>query len=172
MSPTKLRLTRSVSLQELEHHYRLEKDPQVKIRLHMLLRVKDGVSGRQVAREHHCAHQTVALWVHRFNAQGFTGLKDRPRPGRPAKATKQQVLRLIARPPTAYGYDLPAWTPRAIRTALEEQYEIKYSLLSIYDVIKRCDLRLITPRPTHYKQRPKQVVAFKKNADPAPAEEP
>jgi len=78
----------------------------------------------------------------------------------------------MARPPPAYGYDLPAWTPRAIRTALEEQYGINYSLISIYDVIKRCDLRLIAPRPQQYKQRPKQVMAFKKNADSAPPEEP
>jgi len=162
MSPAKVRITREVSLEELKQRYRREKDPRVKIRLHMLLRIQDGASARQVAREHHSSHSAVSNWVQRFNEEGFRGLIDRSRQGRPAKITEQELKELLALPPSHYGYDLPAWTPRAIRVVLQEQFGINYSLASIYDVIKRCHFSLITPRSQHYKQDPEKVKAFKK----------
>jgi transposase len=162
MTPGKLRVTRDVSVAELNQRYRHEQNPRVKMRLQMLLRIQDGASARQVAREHHCSHATVARWVHRFNKHGFDGLADQPRSGRPPEVTPEQLEQVLAQPPAHYGYPLPAWTPRAVRVLLDEHFGIKYRLASIYKVLRRCGFALIAPRPRHYRQRPKEVEAFKK----------
>ena len=162
MCAKQLRITRPVSLDELKRRYRHEKDARVKIRIHMVMRAWEGASARQVAREHHISHTTVAPWVRRSNEDGFEGLSDKPRSGAPARITPQRLQKLLAKPPTHYGYQAPAWSPRLVRAFLEERYGVKYQLSSIYRVLKRCDFSLIVPRPRHYKQRPQKLRAFKK----------
>jgi transposase len=49
-----------------------------------------------IATELHCRPLTVRRRLHRFDAQGFEGLGDRPRPGRPRRLTHADDSALIA----------------------------------------------------------------------------
>ena len=150
MCAKKLRITRAVTLEELNPRYRREKNARVKMRIHMVMRVFEGASARQVAQEHHVSHTIVAPWIHRFNELGFEGLADQPRSGAPARLTPSHLQKALAKPPSHYGYQAPAWSLRLVRMFLEEQLGVKYELSSIYRVLKRCDFSLITPRSRHY----------------------
>src|SRR5919197_4075701 len=55
-----------------------------------------GRSTAAVARELRLSGKTVRLWVRRFNAAGLSGLRDRPRAGRPARYAPEQVGAVVA----------------------------------------------------------------------------
>ncbi len=76
-----------------------------------------------IARELRLGGDTVRVWLKRFNAEGRDGLKDRPRAGRPATYTTEQVGEVIALSLTdPRTLDLPfaGWTLDRLRAYLHE----------------------------------------------------
>src|SRR5918993_5825943 len=79
---------------------RRERDGRVGARLLALANALDGMSRDAAARAAGMDRQTLRDWVHRYDAEGVAGLRDRPRPGRPCgldegrqAALKAPVLR-------------------------------------------------------------------------------
>src|SRR3954467_11013560 len=68
---------------ELRALARRERDGRVSARLLALANALDGMSREEAARAAGMDRQTLRDWVHRYNAEGVAGLRDRPRPGRP-----------------------------------------------------------------------------------------
>jgi transposase len=56
----------------------------------------DGERVEAISRTLHCSPQTVRRRLHRFDAEGFEGLGDRPRLGRPRRLTHADESALIA----------------------------------------------------------------------------
>ena len=54
------------------------------LRARIILLCADGVPHRQIKRELRTSVDTVVRWRGRYEQEGLDGLKDRPRPGRPA----------------------------------------------------------------------------------------
>jgi transposase len=73
-----------------------ERDGRVAARLLALANVLDGMSRAAAARAAGMARQMLREWVIRFNAAGVDGLRDQPRPGRPARMTESQQATLKA----------------------------------------------------------------------------
>jgi len=67
---------------------------------------------------------TVLQTIYRFNAEGLKGLVDKPRRGRPAKATDQYVALLkeaVQTSPRDLGYPFSSWTLNRLREYLGRQ---------------------------------------------------
>ena len=67
---------------------------------------------------------TGYLWLHRFNKEGLAGLEEKPRKGRPATDTPEQVARVIATAlakPRTLGLPFAAWTLARLAAYLAEQ---------------------------------------------------
>ena len=76
-----------------------------------------------IARELRLGGDTVRLWLKRFNAAGLDGLKDRPRAGRPATYTPEQVGAVVAASltdPRSLGLPFAGWTLDRLRAYLHE----------------------------------------------------
>ena len=72
----------------LESLVRAHSTPQaLAFRCQVILRTAapDHPSNLQVAQELHCNRHTVGRWRRRYLAQGFSGLQDATRPGRPRR---------------------------------------------------------------------------------------
>ena len=68
----------------------------------IILACLEGKEIQQVAEELGASIPTVRKWRQRFSQQGMKGLRDRPRPGKPAKydsAFRDRVLALLEQPP-------------------------------------------------------------------------
>jgi len=50
----------------------------------------------EIAERVGCRPRTVRSWIHRFNADGLTGLGDRDRPGRPRRLSEDERSRIVA----------------------------------------------------------------------------
>ena len=68
---------------ELRRLARRERDGRVSARLLALANALEGLPREEAARLAGMTGQTLGDWVHRYNAEGVAGLRDRPRAGRP-----------------------------------------------------------------------------------------
>lgn len=74
-------------------------------------------------------------WVKRFNAEGVSGLYNRPKPGRPVTHTEEvrsQVLDLAIQKPRSLGYPFAMWTLERLQTALHEKQGLHLSRSTIW----------------------------------------
>src|SRR3972149_2808434 len=82
-------------------------------RMAALPRLRRGDSPSPIARQLGVSRQAVFVWARQWRRRGETGLRRRPRPGRPtklARARLAQLPRLLAQGAEAYGFSSPIWT--------------------------------------------------------------
>lgn len=63
-------------------------------RLHSVALVLNGLSAREVAHLYGDSPRAVSYWVTRFNDEGFAGLEEEERPGRPSKLNVAQMRKV------------------------------------------------------------------------------
>jgi transposase-like protein len=81
---------------ELRREARRCRDTAASRRMLALALVLEGASREEAARAAGMDRQTLRDWVHRYNAEGLAGLRDRPRSGRKPRLTPEQEAELAA----------------------------------------------------------------------------
>ncbi|HEX2300331.1 MAG TPA: helix-turn-helix domain-containing protein [Pseudonocardiaceae bacterium] len=89
-------------------------------RARMVLLAADGLANAEIARLTGSTRPTVLAWRNRYATGGLSGLRDRPRSGRPAKVDEIQVVAVTladdGRPPAHLG--VPYWSSRLLAREL------------------------------------------------------
>src|SRR6187397_2653704 len=70
------------------------RDAKAARRMLALALVLEGTSREAAARHAGMDRQTLRDWVHRYNAEGLAGLRDRPHPGPMPRLTQEQLTEL------------------------------------------------------------------------------
>src|SRR5919202_349591 len=83
-----------LSAGELRREARRCRDAPASRRMLALALVLEGSSREDAARHAGMDRQTLRDWVHRYNAEGLAGLRDRPRSGRKPRLTAEQEAEL------------------------------------------------------------------------------
>jgi transposase len=144
---------------------RRERDGRVSARLLALANALDGMSREAAARAAGMDRQTLRDWVHRYNAEGIAGLRDRSRPGRPCALDegRQAALKaLILKGPKLERDGCVAWRARDLRALVERRLEVRYSESGIRRLLRGLDLSWQKARPVHPETEPKAQERFKK----------
>src|SRR3954451_18607535 len=81
---------------ELRREARRCRDTAASRRMLALALVLEGASREEAARAAGMDRQTLRDWVHRYNAEGLAGLRNRPRSGRKPRLTPGQEAELAA----------------------------------------------------------------------------
>jgi transposase len=113
-------------------------------RAQILLGLRDGGSPSTLARRLGITRPTVYAWVARFNEAGVSGLQDRPRPGRPATYTPEQVAEVIAASltkPDELGLPFGCWTLDRLQAYLNEHKGIAIKRSRIDEILRNEGLR-------------------------------
>ncbi len=75
---------------KLVNLYKKENDPKVKERLLLVIRVReDGQIPIRVVKEIHRSNHWASDWLKRYDKEGFEGLRDRTKSGRPPEISKE-----------------------------------------------------------------------------------
>jgi transposase len=150
---------------ELRALARRERDGRVSARLLALANALDGMSRDAAARAAGMDRQTLRDWVHRYNAEGVEGLRDRPRPGRPRALDegRQATLKaLVLRGPKLERDGCVAWRVRDLCGLVERRFGVRYSESGIRRVLHGLDLSWQKARPIHPEADPRAQERFKK----------
>jgi len=119
---------------------------------------------------------TVHRVLEAFTVQGLEGLADRPRSGRPPKATERYVVCLkdaVARGPRAFGYAFSSWTLARLREHLGRRCHVVLHPDSLGRLMARHGIVYRRPRhvmghlrdPGEYNEK-KALIAFLKKTRP------
>ncbi len=150
---------------ELRALARRERDGRVSSRLLALANALDGMSRDDAARAAGMDRQTLRDWVHRYNAEGIEGLRDRPRPGRPCALDEGQqaaLKALVLRGPNLERDGCVAWRARDLCALVEERFGVRYGESGMLKLLKGLDLSWQKARPVHPEADPRAQERFKK----------
>jgi transposase len=113
-------------------------------RARLILYNSHGMPVAAIARLLQLDPDRVTCWIRRFNAAGLPGLQDRPRSGRPATYTTEQVSLIIATAlskPTELGLPFASWTLDRLVDYLHDHHRIGIQRSRLDEVLLREGLR-------------------------------
>ena len=135
-------------------------------RLHAMLLIAQGLSCRQTARLLGDAPRTVAYWARRFENEGFAGLVDDERPGRPPRLSSEQLKEVAAalrKDPAEYGLQ-GLWDGKMLSTLIRGQWDISLGVRQCQRLFRQLGFRFRTPRPRIAHADPTKQLEYKKTA--------
>lgn len=137
----------SLSLKSsLVYLYKKEKDPKVKERLLLVIRVKcDRQIPFRVVKELNRSSPWAFYWLKRYDEDGIEGLKDKPKSGRHPELSAEIEYRIK----TILGESNTGWTTKQIEELIIEESGIKYHHTHIYRVVKKWGFKQKVPRKVH-----------------------
>jgi transposase len=123
------------------------------------------MSRDEAARAAGMDRQTLRDWVHRYNAEGVEGLRDRPRSGRPCALDEGRLATrkaLVLRGPELERDGCVAWRARDLCALVERRFGVRYGESGMLRRLKGLDLSWQKARPAHPETDPKAQERFKK----------
>ena len=134
-------------------------------RLHAVLHVLDGASSHAAARLYGDSPRAIEYWVNRLISQGLTGLLDGNHPGRPARLSVKDLVKLrkdISRNPRELGYDQNLWDGLLLSHHLTQKYSVSLSVRQCQRLFHQLGFSLQRPRRKASEADGPQQEAFKK----------
>jgi putative transposase len=128
------------ALPTLDTFVKQTKEARVFRRAQAVREVVKGQRLQTVSDTLHFTYSALRKWVHRFANQGLQGLRDRPRPGRPAKVTcelEQHLNRLVDQDPLEHGSLHSQWSCRELATVFARETGVQLGRESVRGVLKK-----------------------------------
>ena len=152
----------------LQDEIRRSQEARYDHRLHAVLLVAQGLGCIKAASLLGDSPRTVQYWVNRFEKEGFAGLADADRPGRPQKLNEQQLEQIseaVRGSPRDAGISTSIWDGKTLSAYIKQQYDIELGVRQCQRLFRQLGFRLRKPRPLIAKADPLQQEAHKKNFD-------
>ncbi|CAL4866566.1 hypothetical protein MMA231_00809 [Asticcacaulis sp. MM231] len=129
--------------------------------------VLDGYSRREAAALNGMDRQTLADWVHRYNAFGVDGLKSLPAPGRRPALTEAQQAELrevVIQGPDPAIHQVVRWRCVDLRAEVARRFSVEVHENTIGRWLHELGLTRLQPRPVHPQKDPEVEAIFKKTS--------
>jgi transposase len=139
---------------ELRHKARVASDPYQARRLLAIASILEGASRTDAARSAGMERQTLRDWVHRYNAEGVEGLKDRLRAGRKPLLDGEQhseLDRLVETAPAPVKDGVVRWRCADLKAQIKSRFGVEISERSLGRILNARGFRKLSARPRHPK---------------------
>jgi transposase len=110
-------------------------------RFQALALFRKGVPQADIARQFRVSRAAVCQWLKATRKKGMSGLKRKPRPGRPPKLTDRQrrtLLKLLAGGAERAGYTTQLWTAERIQRLVLERFGTRYHVNHVPKLLRQC----------------------------------
>jgi transposase len=154
-----------VEPEELRRLGREQTSGRVASRMFAIANVLDGLSREDAATHAGMERQSLRDWVHRFNAEGVEGLRDRPHKGRPRRmheGIEGAFCERVDKGPDIETDKVVRWRRVDLQEWLKSEHAITYHERSIGKILKRLGYSHVSTRPIHPENDPEAMEAFKK----------
>src|SRR5919199_3211790 len=125
---------------ELRREAKRCRDAAAGRRMLALAPVLEGSSRQEAARHAGMDRQTLRDWVHRYNAEGLAGLRDRRRPGPRPRLTPEQEAELVTaveRGPDPDRDGVVRWRRVDLKALIEARFGVRLHERSVGKVLRR-----------------------------------
>lgn len=134
-------------------------------RLHAILLIGEGMTCPQVAKKFGDARGSVRNWVNQFEKDGFAGLVDKERCGRPPRLNGKEFREISAalrRVPTEVGINQNFWDGKTLAQWIKIRYKKNFGVRQCQRMFHKFGFRLRKPRPMIAFPDPVERKALKK----------
>jgi transposase len=167
MSKNKLKVEADLSIIKSQ----LRKDDKFSqgVRLYAVYQIAKGKDAKALEDLYSSSHKSICNWVHRYNAEGIEGLKDRPRSGRKPFLDPHQKAELeivLQTNPLEYGYHTATWTGILVMDYVKKRFGVVYKKAQIYNIIHTLGFSFQKGKGYYpeMEEREAQVEALKKTS--------
>lgn len=119
-------------------------------RLHGVFLLCQGFNCPEVSKILGDSPRIIEYWVKEFNENGFEGLREEKRSGRPSVIDDTILSNIdsdLKQNPTSFGYKQNLWDGKMLSHHLRDKYHIKLGVRQCQRLFNRLDFRLRKPRP-------------------------
>jgi transposase len=113
--------------------------------------------------------QTLRDWVHRYNAEGLGGLRDRPLPGRPPRLSAEQMQELatiVETGPDPVTDEVVRWRRIDLCAVVERRFDIRLAERTMGEILRRLGFTRLSVRPRHPQSDPEAQGLYKTYGPP------
>jgi transposase len=113
-------------------------------RIAAMIRVQRGESTSKVAGAFGVSIQSVQRWARSYRLHGNDGLRSLPKSGPRPKLAREKLVKLselLARGPTAHGFETPIWTSERIANVIWRHFRVRYSVGYVKRLLPRVGWR-------------------------------
>lgn len=150
----------------LQEEIRRSDEARYDHRLHAVLLVAQGVKCPEVAKLLGDSTRIVQYWVNQFEQEGFAGLTDADRPGRPPRLTDQHlesIGKALRKTPADFNLGTNMWDGKTLSEFIKGQFNIDLGVRQSQRLFRQLGFRLRKPRPIIAKADPEKQAEHKKN---------
>lgn len=167
-----LAITRTdLTAEDLRREARSSRDVAQARRCLAIASVLDGRSRTAAAESAGMQRQTLRDWVHRYNAQGVAGLRDRPRPVRAGLLNAEQRAafdRIVEAGPDVAVDGVVRWRRIDLKRVVEARFGVVMAERTVGDLLRARGFRHVSVRPCHPNGDEAAQEAFKKTSPRRP----
>lgn len=113
----------------------------VGIRLYAVYQVSIGQPTRKLEGLYNTSFKQICNWVHRFEASGVEGLKDKPKSGRKPRLSEgalADIANVLQNSrPDDFGYNTATWNGPILQEYIKKLYCVEYKKAQIYNLLKK-----------------------------------
>ena len=146
---TRLELTAS----DLRREASRSKDADAARRLLAIALLLEGHSREQAARQSGMERQALRDWVHRYNAEGVSGLFDRPHGGGARRkltaAQETEIAGWVRAGPIPETDGVVRWRLGDLREKIDQTFAVHLHERSVGKLMRRLGFRRLSVRPRH-----------------------
>ena len=165
MGGKRLAIRDDVPAAALRRLARREPDRAAAARMQAVAGALEGLTRAEAARLAGMERQALRDAVLGFNAEGLSGLHDRPRPGAKPRlddAQRTKLRQLVLDGPDVEKTGLSAWTLADLCREVEERWAVRCHAGHMSKLVRRLGLSRLKARPSHPKADPAARDAFAK----------
>lgn len=154
-------------IEAIQIEIRNTKEARYDHRLHTVLTVAHGLTCPEAAKLMGDGIKTVETWVNRFNDEGFSGLWDGERCGRPRRLQDKQMEELkrvlSEKTPEMVGLAGNLWDGKTLSVYIKRKYKVNLGVRQCQRMFQDLGFRFRKPRPISAEGDKVAQAAFKKS---------
>ena len=153
------------SASELRREAARAKDARASRRMLALALVLEGKTRTEAAESCGMDRQTLRDWVHRYNAEGLSGLVNRPLAGRKPLLGSEQMRELatiVETGPEPATDGVVRWRRADLCAVVEQRFGVRYAERSMGALLRRLGFARLSARPHHPQGDPEAQEVYKK----------
>ena len=156
---------KNYSVRKLQQRILKENDECVRLRIQILIHIKEGCNHRDIASMMKVSVGKVSLWRLRFEREGFSGLLDKKGRGRKAKLNAEQLRQLGAAIDQGVamkdGYRRGCKT-KDVKIHIQQKFNVKYTDHHCRYLLHKEGFGLKVPRPRNKSRNQEDIDDFKR----------